>query len=127
MSQVQDSDILKLVVSSLNDAIRRLAARTLETPGALDVTHYRDVERLMRIAIALAGAGNRTPFVEYHGIPATAEPESLPEIVSVDLVDLLAARAADHLLGALRGDPEPLRALEQEAERILETEDIQLI
>ena len=43
------------------------------------------------------------------------------------MTDLLAARASDHLPPALEGDPEALRAFEQEAERLLKTEDIQLV
>ena len=50
-----------------------------------------------------------------------------PEILSVRLADLLAARASDHLSAALEGDPEGLRAVEREAERLLETEDIPLV
>jgi hypothetical protein len=43
----------------------------------------------------------------------------------VKLTDLLAVRASDHVPAALEGDPEALRAIEREAERLLETEDIQ--
>jgi hypothetical protein len=41
--------------------------------------------------------------------------------------DLLAARASDHLGAALESDPQALRGFEQEAERLLETEDIQVL
>jgi hypothetical protein len=91
------------------------------------VTHLRAVERLMRIAIALAGAGSGLPYVEVHGIPPSDGAQEIPELFSVELTDLLAARAADRLPGALRGDPAALCALEQEAERLLKTEDIQLV
>ena len=79
----------------------------------------------MRLAVDLAGAGNGLPLVEFHGIPPRDGPGALPEILSVHLTDLLAARASDHLAAALEGDPEALRACEQEAERLLETEEIQ--
>ena len=127
MIQPHEPAILDLAVISLHDAIRRVAARILEAPGELEVTHFRRVERLMRIAVALAGAGRGLPLVEFHGIPPVDGPGSLPEILSVKLTDLLAARAADHLAAALEVDTEALRAFEQEAERLLETEDIQLV
>ena len=129
MSASQDAAIFDLAVSSLQRAIRREASRILEAPEAMDVTQFREVERLMRIAIALAGAGDRVPFVEVHGIPPAiglGEPEDLPRVFTVDLTDLLAARAADHLPEALQGEPEALRAFEQEAERLLATETIML-
>jgi hypothetical protein len=118
--------ILELALISAHDAIRRVAVRILEGPGALDVTQFRRVGRLMRLAIALAGAGNGVPLVEIHGIPPAAGPGAPPETLSVSLTDLLAARAAGYLPAALEGDPEALRAFELEAERLLETEDIQL-
>src|SRR5262249_32698301 len=101
-------------------------ARILEAPGALKATQLRRVERLMRIAIALAGEGQGMPYVAVHGLPP-ATGEALPEIRTIDLTDLMAERAAAHLPGAPQGNPEALRALEQEAERIIVTEDIQLI
>jgi hypothetical protein len=125
MIQSHEPAILDLAVISLHDAIRRVAARTLEAPGELDVAHFHRVERLMRLAVALAGAGRGSPVVEYHGLPPVAGPGSLPEILSIRLTDLLAARASDHLAAALEGDPGALRAIEREAERLLETEDIQ--
>jgi hypothetical protein len=129
MSSPDEAAILNLTVSSLHQAIRRLAARTLEAPGALGTGQFRQVERLMRIAIALAGAGRGLPFVEVHGIPPSvgpADPGALPELFSVKLTDLLAARASDHLNDALGGDPEALRALDKVAEKLLTTENIQL-
>jgi hypothetical protein len=127
MIQPHEPAILDLGVISLHDAIRRMSARILEAPEELELTRFRRVERLMRIAIALAGAGRGLPLVEFHSIPPVAGPETLPEILSVNLTDLLAARASDHLPAALEGDPEALRAFEQEAEQLLETEDIQLV
>jgi hypothetical protein len=129
MSQPDEAAILKLTVGSLQSAIRRVAARSLEAPGALSVGQFRQVERLIRMAIALAGAGRGIPFVEVHGIPPAereANPEALPELFSVKLTDLLAARAGDHLSAALEGDAEALRAFDQAAEKLLLTENIQL-
>src|SRR3954452_18256545 len=127
MIQSHEPAVLDLALISLHDAVRRVAARILEAPGALEVTHFRRVESLMRLAIALAGAGRGLPRVEFHGLPPAAGPGMLPEILSVRLTDLLAARASDYLSAALEGDPEGLLAVEQEAERLLETEDIQLV
>ena len=126
MSQPLDPDLLDLAVNTLQEAIRRVSARLLEAPSPLDLSHFRQVERLMRIAIALCGEGRRPPYVQVHG-PRNAEVGELPEIVDVDLVSLLAVHAADHLDAALRGDPEARRALEHEAERLLEYEEIYLI
>jgi hypothetical protein len=125
MIQSHEPAILDLAVISLHGAIRGIAAGLLEGPGELDVTTIRRVERLMRIALDLAGAGNGMPLVEFHGIRLVVGPGALPETLSVPLTDLLAARASDDLPAALKGDPEALRAVEREAERILETEDIQ--
>jgi hypothetical protein len=122
--QSHEPAILDLAVISLHDAIRHVAARILEAPGMLEVTRFSRVERLMRIGVALAGAGRGMPLVQFHGVPPVAGP---PEILSVNLSDLLAARASDHLGAALEGDPQALRGFEQEAERLLETEDIQLL
>jgi hypothetical protein len=119
MIQQHEPAILDLAVITLHDAIRRVAVRILEAPGALEVTHFRRVQRLMRIAVDLAGAGNGLPLVQFHGIRPGASPGARPEILSVNLTDLLAARASDHLPAALEGDPEALRAFEREAERIL--------
>jgi hypothetical protein len=129
MSKSEDADILELTVSSLHKVIARLAVRNLEAPGAAGVAQFRQVERLMRMAIALAGAGRGLPFVEIHGIPATegaSNPGALPELLSVKLTDLLAARASDHLSEALAGNPEALRAIDKVAEKLLTTENIQL-
>jgi hypothetical protein len=126
MIQAHEPAILDLGIISLHDAIRRVAAGILERPASLEVTHFRRVEHLMRIAVALAGVGDGLPFVEFHVIPPAGK-GALPEILSVPLTDLLAARAADHLPAALEGDSEAVRAFEQEAERLLETEDIQLV
>jgi len=120
--QSHEPAILDLAVISLHDAIRRVAARILEAPEALEVRHLSRVERLMRIGVALAGAGGGMPLVQFHGVPSIAGP---PETLSVNLSDLLAARASDHLGAALEGDPRALRDIEQEAERLLETENIQ--
>jgi hypothetical protein len=127
MIQSHEPAILDLGLISLHEAIRRVTARILEGPGALEVTQIRRVERLMRIALDLAGAGNGMPLVEFHGIPPVAGHGAPPEILSVNLTDLLAARASDHLPAALEGDPDALHAFEQEAERLLEIEDIQRV
>ena len=124
MIQSHEPAILDLAVISLHGAIRRNAARLLEGPGELDSVRIRRVEYLMRIALDLAGVGNGMPLVKFDGLPP-AGPGALPEILAVKLTDLLAARASDHLPAALEGDPEALRAVEREAERLLETEDIQ--
>jgi hypothetical protein len=82
MIQSHEPAILDLAVISLHGAIRRIAARLLEGSWELEVTTIRRVERLMRIALDLAGAGNGVPVVEFHGIPP-AGPGALPEILSV--------------------------------------------
>ncbi len=124
MIQSHEPAMLDLALISLHGAIRRIAARLLEGSWELDVRKIRRVEYLMRIALDLAGFGNGMPLVEFHGLPPSG-PGALPEILPVKLTDLLAARAAEHLPAALEGDPEALRAFEREAERLLETEDIQ--
>jgi hypothetical protein len=126
MIQAHEPAILDLAVISLHDAIRRVAARILAAPGTLEVAHFSRVERLMRIGAALGGEGNGMPLVQFHGVPAVAGTAAPPETLSVNLSDLLAARASDHLGAALDGDPQALRGIEQEAERLLETEDIAL-
>ena len=126
MIQPHEPAILDLAVMSLHNAIRREAARLLEAPGELEATHFRRIARLMRLALALAGEGRGLPLVEFRGLPPF-RPGDPPEILSVPLTDLLAARAADHLPAALEGDPAALRAVEQEAEQLLETEDIQRV
>jgi hypothetical protein len=125
MIQSHEPAILDLALICLHGAIRRSAARLLERAGELDVTTIRRVERLMRIALDLAGAGNGLPLVEFHGVPPMPGRGAPPEILSVPVTDFLAARASDHLPAALEGDPQALRAFEQEAERLLEREDIQ--
>jgi hypothetical protein len=124
MIQSHEPAILDLGLISLHGAIRRIAVRLLEGPDELDVTTIRRAERLMQIALDLAGVGNGMPLVKFDGLPP-AGPGALPEILAVKLTDLLAARVSDHLPAALEGDPGALRAVEREAERILETEDIQ--
>jgi hypothetical protein len=125
MIQSREPAILDVALISLHDAIRRIAARMLEAERELDAAHFRRVERLMRIGLDLTGAGQGLPRVEFHGLPPTPGLGGPPEILSVNLTDLLAARASDHLSAALEGDPEALRAFREEAERLLETEDIQ--
>jgi hypothetical protein len=127
VNQPHEPAIIDLAVISLHDAIRRVAARILEAPGTLEVAHFSRLERLMRIAVALAGSGSGMPLVQFHGVPPVAGPPARQETLSVNLSDLLAARASDHLGAALEGDPQALRGFEQEAERLLETEDIQLL
>jgi hypothetical protein len=127
MIQPHEPAILDLAIISLHQAIRRVAARILSDPSALEPTHFRRVERLMRIAIDLAGAGKGLPLVEFHGLPPLGGSGALPETLSVNVTDLLAARAADYLPTALEGDPEALRAFEHEAEMLVETEHIQRV
>ncbi len=119
--------ITELAVRSLHGAVRRVAGRLLEAPGSLDATQFRQVERLMRIAIALAGSREFFPFVQVHDIPPDHETSKLPGLFGVKVTNLLAARASDFLSDALQGSPEAVRACEDEAERILQTEDIQLV
>ena len=126
MSLTNEAAIHELAVRALHDAIRRAAGRVLDSTEPLAVSQFRQVERLMRLAIAVAGSGSRVPYVEVHGIPAGSDEGTLPQVLSIDLTDLLAARAADHLPGALRGEAESLRVLAEQADRILATEDIQL-
>jgi hypothetical protein len=126
MIQAHEPAILDLGIISLHEAIRRVAARILEAPEAMEVRHFRRVEQLMRVAAALSGVGEGLPTVQFHGIPAGPRLGFLPETLSISVTDLLAARAADHLAAALEGDPEALRGFEQEAERLLQTEDIRL-
>ena len=76
MIQPHEPAILDLGIISLHDAIRRVAARILETPGELEVTHFRRVGHLMRIAVALAGAGRGLPLVAFHDIRPVAGPGS---------------------------------------------------
>jgi hypothetical protein len=127
MIQSHEPAILDLAIISLHDAIQRVVARILEVPGVLESAHYRRVERLMRIAVDLAGAGSGPPVVEFHGLPPEPGRGGPPDLLSVKLTDLLAARASDHLAAALQGDPAALLAFEREAERLLETEDIQRV
>jgi hypothetical protein len=98
--QPHEHAILDIAVMSMHDAIRHVSARILEGPGTL---------------------------VQFHGVHPVAGPAPLTETLSVNLSDLLAARASDHLGAALEGDPRALRAFEQEAERLLEADDIELL
>jgi len=126
MTPANDPDVRRLMDASLHRSIRQLAIRLLdhETPS---LDRYRLVERLMRIAIALGGAGGtRAPRVKIHKMPADESPGVLPEIISVDLADLLADRGADSVPGALLGDPESLERLVQVGAHLIETEEIQL-
>jgi hypothetical protein len=71
MIQSHEPAILDLAVISLHGAIRRIAVRLLEGTDELDVTTIRRVERLMGIALDLAGVGNGMPLMEFHSV-ATA-------------------------------------------------------
>jgi hypothetical protein len=71
MIQSHEPAILDLAVISLNGAIQRIAVRLLEGTDELDVTTIRQVERLMGIALNLAGVGNGMPLMEFHSV-ATA-------------------------------------------------------
>jgi hypothetical protein len=124
--QSHEPAIIDLAIMSLHEAIPRVAARILQAPGILEVKRFRRVERLMQIAGALGGEGSRMPLVQFHGVPAIAGLAIQPETRSVNVSDLLAARASNHLGAALEGDPRALCSFEQEAERLLETEDIRL-
>ncbi|HWE36818.1 MAG TPA: hypothetical protein VG406_09650 [Isosphaeraceae bacterium] len=123
-----DPAVTAFSVIILLNALRRLAARLLSGEAEPTVTHYRLVERLMRIAITLAGAGNaRHPHIQIHqDAPGDESATLLPRVTRVDLPDLLAARAADHLPAALAGDESARAQVEAIAEHILLTEDIQL-
>jgi hypothetical protein len=101
--------------------------RILDAPGSLQATQFRRVEHLMKIAVDLTGLGGGLPRVEFHGLPPLTDEGALPEILSINLTDLVAARASDHLSAALEGDPDALLAFEREAEHLLETEYIQRV
>jgi hypothetical protein len=127
MTPANEIEIRNLAIASLQKAICQRATRLLEGGVEPTLGHFRLVERLMRIAIALAGGGGaRAPHVKVHRLPSEEGPGGLPEILSVDLADLLAARAAESLPGALRGEPEALLAMVREGSHLLETEEIQL-
>src|SRR5688572_17181390 len=79
MIQPHEPASLDLAIISLHSAIRRVATRILQAPEALGPTHFRRVERLMRIALDLAGVGSGLPHVEFHGIPPTAGAATVPE------------------------------------------------
>jgi len=126
MTQPNDIEVRNLANASLHKSICQQAIRLL-SGEAPSLDHYRLVERLMRIAIALAGVGSaRAPRVKIHKMPADPAAGVLPEIVSIDLADLLASRASAYVPGALRGEPEALLALVREGMHLLQTEEIQL-
>jgi hypothetical protein len=123
-----DPDVTAFSVLVLLTALRRLAARLLAGQAEPTVAHYRLVERLMRIAITLAGAGSaRHPYVQMRDdSPGDETATLLPRSTRVDLPDLLASRAADQIASALAGDETARVKVEAIAEQILLTEDIQL-
>lgn len=120
-------DLIKaLMVSCLQSAIRKRAAEILRAPGELDTATFRDVERLMRMAIAMSQQGTGlAPRVYIHQAGLSPIPNTPPELLPIELTDLLAARAGDQLGLALEGDGPARAAIEREAEAILSTEDIQ--
>jgi hypothetical protein len=128
MSQSLDPAVRDLSVKALLEAIRRQGVRALEGAGGLEIGRFRQVERLMRMAIDLSNVRVKgVPNVYIRGVkPDPDEALAVPEVLTVSLSDLLAARAADHLADALAGDPAAFRAIEAEAERILTTEEIQM-
>jgi len=126
MAEANEVEIRDLMNASLHKSICERAIRLLDQESP-SLNHYRLVERLMRIAIALAGlGGTRAPRVKIHKRPPENGSGVLPEIISVDLADLLASRAAESVPGALRGEPEALRDLVRVGSHLLETEEIQL-
>ena len=78
MSPSDEAAILGLAVRSLHQAIRRMAARILEAPEALGVTHFRQVEPPGR---AHDGVEPRRcdQRVEQLLGPERHDPEALPE------------------------------------------------
>src|SRR5947209_9388006 len=121
MTQANEIEVRNLTIASLQTSICQRAIRLLSVESPT-LDHYRLVERLMRIAIALVGVGGaRAPRVKIHKPSPEGGPSALPEIISVDLADLLATRAAESLPGALRGEPEALLALVREGSHLLET------
>jgi hypothetical protein len=126
MTPSNEIEIRNIAIASLHKSICQRTIRLLNVDSP-SVDHFRRVERLMRIAIALSGAGStRAPHVKIHNLPSEGGSDTLPAILSIDLADLLAARAAESLPGALRGEPEALLALVREGSHLLETEEIQL-
>lgn len=122
-----DPEIAPFAAQVLRTALRRLAARLLLGEAEPTVIQYRLVERLMRIAITLAGAGTaRHPYVQIHEAAPGGEETLLPKLTRIDLPDLLVARAGDRFAAAVDGDESARQAVEAIAEQILLTEDIQL-
>jgi hypothetical protein len=127
-SPAADPDVTAFSVLVLLTALRRLSARLLSGQAEPTVAQYRLVERLMRIAIALAGAGNvRHPYVQpRQDVPDETGSILLRQVTKVELPDLLASRAADQIAAAFAGDETARAKVEAVAEHILLTEDIQL-
>jgi hypothetical protein len=126
MNQPLEPDIQAVVTLALHRAIRRIAARILATPGVLKPGDYRQVQYYMRMALSLIGVEGKMPTVMYHGLTQPGA-GPIPEILSLELPDFLAARAGTHLAQALEGQPEARAAIEREAEQILLTENVQLV
>lgn len=121
-----DEQIRHLMVRCLHAAIRRQAVTILQAPDAIEPRGFHDVERLMRMAVAMLTPGVGVPpkvYIHRAGLPP--QPGTPPELLLVDLTDLLAARVGERLGLALEGDPAALAAIEEEAAAILATEDIQ--
>jgi len=115
---------LDLATERLIEAVRRRAAAHLETPGGLTPSQCRDVERLMRVARALLGAGeSNRPYVDLP-LETGAEPTLLQEVESVEIPELLARRTSAELQRVLRGHRDAQEAVDAEAEKILEREAI---
>ena len=129
MDESPDPAVIDLATKSLLEASRRLALRALESPAEPSTADYRRVERSMRIALALATGGAESRVqLQIHGLPPDPDaPFAVPETFHFEPARLLAAPQADLLPDALAGKREALEALVQEAERILVSEDIQII
>src|SRR6478672_5632692 len=104
MPMPTDDLIQQLMVDCLHAAIRRRATAILQAPGTLDTPTFRDVERLMRMAVAMTRSGTGLPPTVYIHQAGRSEPAGgPPELLLVELTDLLAARAGDRLGQALDG------------------------